>query len=269
MVHINNASSYIQWQVIRKNSAFLKRQRGIPKQFSTEPFNLARMNSIRHNGMINKKAVDIRAAKDGKGVVLSLKKKTKAGQPTKATTSTALTRDSRRVIIAVGKAVNAYKPSHAKLAQRRASQILRSQKTKAKPATQSTVVGTTIASDAPVANVASLTKATASTSKMGYVCALGIMRVSSASAALAISVLAKLVRPNGSSASALTEPPRSSYPSVSPGPHKKAFSICNVSHAQNATGGSVSAIRSPFPGGWSFVRDILRKNKRSAVNWLW
>uniref|UniRef100_A0A183BSZ4 Secreted protein n=1 Tax=Globodera pallida TaxID=36090 RepID=A0A183BSZ4_GLOPA len=91
------------------------------------------------------------------------------------------------------------------------------------------------------------------------------MRVSSASAALAISVLAKLVRPIGSSASALTGgPPRSSYPNVPPGPHKKAFSICNVSHAQNATGGSVSAIRSSFPGGWSFVRAILRKNKRLA-----
>uniref|UniRef100_A0A183C6A8 Uncharacterized protein n=1 Tax=Globodera pallida TaxID=36090 RepID=A0A183C6A8_GLOPA len=77
----------------------------------------------------------------------------------------------------------------------------------------------------------------------------------------------KLVRPSGSSASALTGPPRSSYPSVPPGPHKKAFSICIVSHAQNAMGGSVSAIRSSFPGGWSFV--ILRKNKRSEVQWLW
>lgn len=56
---INNSSSYIQWQVIRKNSAFLKRQRGIPKLFSTEKFNTQRVNSIRHNGLVNKKAVDV------------------------------------------------------------------------------------------------------------------------------------------------------------------------------------------------------------------
>lgn len=56
---IVNASSYIQWQVIRKNSAFLKRQRGIQKLFSTEKFNNKHLNSIRYNGLVNKKAVDV------------------------------------------------------------------------------------------------------------------------------------------------------------------------------------------------------------------
>lgn len=56
---INNASNHIQWQIIRKNSSFLKRQRGIPKLFSTEKFNTQRINSLRYNGLINKKAVDV------------------------------------------------------------------------------------------------------------------------------------------------------------------------------------------------------------------
>lgn len=56
----NNASNHIQWQVIRKNSCFLKRQRGIQKLFSTERFNLKNVNSLRYNGLVNKKAIDIR-----------------------------------------------------------------------------------------------------------------------------------------------------------------------------------------------------------------
>jgi hypothetical protein len=82
----------IQWQVIRKNSAFIKRQRGIPKQFSTEPFNVACKNSIRYNGLINAKAVDIQPRADGKGVQVTLKKKNAAGTPAKSTVTTALTK---------------------------------------------------------------------------------------------------------------------------------------------------------------------------------
>lgn len=87
-----------------------------------------------HNGLINKKAVNIRAAKGGKGVEMSLKNKSKAGQPANASVVSTLTKDSRRVICAIGNAVRAYKASHSRLAQKRASQILRSQKTKANPA---------------------------------------------------------------------------------------------------------------------------------------
>jgi len=126
---INNASSYIQWQVIRKNSAFLKRQRGINKMFSTERFNLTSVNSIRFNGLVNRAGADIQPNKDGKGLVLTLKKK-------KATKS--LAKSSRQVVFAKKgssrthesiKAIMAtYKPSHSRVAQRRASQILRSLK---------------------------------------------------------------------------------------------------------------------------------------------
>ena len=133
VVNVNNASSYIQWQIIRKNSAFLKRQRGIPKHFSTEPFNLARVNSIRHNGLINVKAVDVQPSKDGKGVQVTMKKKKQIGKPAQSIGSITLTKDSRKVLAAIGKTVGAYKPAAAKLAQRRASQIMRSQQKKKKP----------------------------------------------------------------------------------------------------------------------------------------
>jgi len=59
MVLVNNASSHLVWQVIRKNSSFLRRQRGIDKHFSTEKGNLRHINSPRFNGLINKRTVDI------------------------------------------------------------------------------------------------------------------------------------------------------------------------------------------------------------------
>ncbi len=64
---LSNASVDVQWAVIRKNSAFLRRQRGIPKHFSSEPFNLKNINSIRFNGLVHPKAIDVRMAPDGKG----------------------------------------------------------------------------------------------------------------------------------------------------------------------------------------------------------
>lgn len=69
-----NASAEIQWQIIRKTSSFLRRQRGIPKHFSREPFNTKGVNSIRFNGLVHKKGLDIQASPDGKGIVVTMKK---------------------------------------------------------------------------------------------------------------------------------------------------------------------------------------------------
>ncbi|VDM77403.1 unnamed protein product [Strongylus vulgaris] len=66
-------SADLTWQIIRKNSCFIRRQKGIQKHFSVEPFNLRGLNSRRFNGLISKKAMDIAPAKDGKGVVVSVK----------------------------------------------------------------------------------------------------------------------------------------------------------------------------------------------------
>lgn len=129
MVVPNNASSALQWQVIRKNSSFLRRQRGIPKLFSTERFNLKSVNSQRFNGLVNKTGVDIRPNADGKGIVVELKKTHGASnRPVKARGSTTLTKDARRSIKAVGGITRSYAPRLTKVAQLRASQLLRSQR---------------------------------------------------------------------------------------------------------------------------------------------
>ena len=62
-------SSDIAWAVIRNNSSFLLKKRGVKKPFSTEPCNLTNRNTQRHNGLVNSKAVDISATADNKGWV--------------------------------------------------------------------------------------------------------------------------------------------------------------------------------------------------------
>ena len=64
-------SSDIAWAVIRNNSSFLLKKRGVKKPFSTEPCNLTKRNTQRHNGLVNSKAVDISATADNKGWVVS------------------------------------------------------------------------------------------------------------------------------------------------------------------------------------------------------
>ena len=70
---LGKMSSDLCWQVIRNNSCFLHKQRGINKLFSTEKFNLKGRNSRRYNGLVNAKAIDISPAADGKGIILSTK----------------------------------------------------------------------------------------------------------------------------------------------------------------------------------------------------
>ena len=60
-------SSDIAWAVIRNNSSFLLKKRGVKKPFSTEPCNLTNRNTQRHNGLVNSKAVGISATADNKG----------------------------------------------------------------------------------------------------------------------------------------------------------------------------------------------------------
>ncbi|EFO25472.1 ribosomal protein L28e [Loa loa] len=121
-------SADIQWQVIRKTSSFLRRQRGIPKHFSRERFNIKGVNSIRFNGLVHKKGLDIQAAPDGKGIVVTMKKRTKNSFPTKSSVSITLKKNSRKSLKSVRNIARSYRIAHRGLAQKRASQLLRSLK---------------------------------------------------------------------------------------------------------------------------------------------
>uniref|UniRef100_A0A914VKV8 Large ribosomal subunit protein eL28 n=1 Tax=Plectus sambesii TaxID=2011161 RepID=A0A914VKV8_9BILA len=101
----------LQWQIIRNNTSFRRRCRGIPKHFSTEPFNLMGVHSIRYNGLVHKKAIDIRPTKDNKGVQLVIKNGKRANKPAKATTTVTLKKNSRTSLKSVKKVAKAYRGS--------------------------------------------------------------------------------------------------------------------------------------------------------------
>merc|ERR1711874_240969 len=123
-------SSDIAWAVIRNNSSFLLKKRGVKKPFSTEACNLTNRNAQRYNGLVNAKAVGISAAADNKGFVLTTKKASKGNKPGKGLVATTMKAGPRRSLHSV-KAVlvkGRYRKDLTKAALRRAAAITRSQK---------------------------------------------------------------------------------------------------------------------------------------------
>merc|ERR1711874_536823 len=134
-------SSDIAWAVIRNNSSFLLKKRGVKKPFSTEPCNLTNRNTQRHNGLVNSKAVGISATADNKGFVLTTKRAKSGNKPNKALVATTMTAGARRSLHSV-KAVmvkGRYRKDLTKAALRRAAAITRSQK--AQPARKGAKAG--------------------------------------------------------------------------------------------------------------------------------
>merc|ERR1712080_374550 len=79
-----NVSSEIAWGIIRDNSSFLLKKRGVKKPFSTEACNLTNRNAMRYNGLVNTKAVGVSAAADNKGFVVTTKRAKLSHKPSKA-----------------------------------------------------------------------------------------------------------------------------------------------------------------------------------------
>ncbi|KAI6222982.1 60S ribosomal protein L28 [Aphelenchoides fujianensis] len=134
MVRVNNASPAIQWAVIRKNSAFLHKRRGVGKFFSSDKFNLTGKYTIRSSGVANRSGVSVRVSDDKKGLIVETKKKGRGAvqRPVSATNSVQLNGHARAVVRSVGKLVKGYEPRLRASAQRRASQLLRSIKPRQK-----------------------------------------------------------------------------------------------------------------------------------------
>ncbi|CAD6186982.1 unnamed protein product [Caenorhabditis auriculariae] len=119
-------SDALVWQVVRNNNSFLRSQRGIHKKFSVEKFNLKGVNSPRYSGLANKRGIDVSAAPSKNGVVVSLKNN--KGQPLKAVQSVTLTKKTLKSVRNIAKGSGFGKLN--KLAQRKASAILLSQRPK-------------------------------------------------------------------------------------------------------------------------------------------
>nr|CAB3265716.1 60S ribosomal protein L28-like [Phallusia mammillata] len=125
-------SAHLQWMVIRNNSCFLMKRN--KTQFTKEPNNLKNKNSFRFNGLVHKKTVGVEAAENGKGVILITKKPKSVKKPGKSLNRVTLSRGSRKSLQSISKTIrkNRYRKDLKMAALRRASAILRSQKTLAK-----------------------------------------------------------------------------------------------------------------------------------------
>ncbi|CAF3520067.1 unnamed protein product, partial [Adineta steineri] len=65
----DQASSQVQWMIIRNTSSFLHRRK--LATLTTEPNNLKNRNTYRSNGLIHPKVVGVEAVKNGNGVVFT------------------------------------------------------------------------------------------------------------------------------------------------------------------------------------------------------
>jgi large subunit ribosomal protein L28e len=93
---VKMGSADVAWAVIRNNSAFLLKKRGVKKAFSTEPCNLTNVNSQRYNGLVNAKALGISAGPDNKGFVLTTKRSKLSHRPVKSLVKVTMKAGPRR-----------------------------------------------------------------------------------------------------------------------------------------------------------------------------
>ncbi|CCF50164.1 hypothetical protein NDA11_000787 [Ustilago hordei] len=131
------ASQDLQWLLVRNNSSFIVKQKGLGRIFSREPRNLTQLHSYKYSGLVNSKAVGIEPAQSGKGVVLTTKNSKKTPFSIRGTknTSTIKKGGSRRAAGVVSNIVakKGYRADLTKAAVVRASAILRSQRGRKQP----------------------------------------------------------------------------------------------------------------------------------------
>lgn len=123
-------SSHLNWMIIRNNNAFLLKKRNIKKPFSTEPNNLTNLSSYRYSGLVHSKTVGIVDTPDKKGFSIVYKKAKFTRKPSKATVRITMKAGARRSLYKLKRLVtaNKYRVDLTKVALRRASAVLRSQK---------------------------------------------------------------------------------------------------------------------------------------------
>ncbi|XP_065068623.1 large ribosomal subunit protein eL28-like [Rhopilema esculentum] len=124
-------SADLQWMLIRNNSCFLVKSLGMT--LTKEPNNIKKLNCFKGNGLVHSKAVSVEAAADGKGVVLSMKRKQGKNKPVKMIKSTTIKRGGRHTVKTIKNTLgkSRYRSDLMDAASRRACAIIKSQSTSA------------------------------------------------------------------------------------------------------------------------------------------
>ncbi|KAK7750967.1 hypothetical protein SLS62_007100 [Diatrype stigma] len=126
------ASADLVWEIARNNNSFLvKRKQAGGVQFSRDTFNLKNLNSRKHAGFVNPKAIGVVPAEKG-GVKVLSKKEGSLQQPAKATAEVTYHggKSARHTYKAVANQVakSGYRPDLREAAVARVSEIRHSQK---------------------------------------------------------------------------------------------------------------------------------------------
>ncbi|POS81456.1 ribosomal L28e family protein [Diaporthe helianthi] len=124
-----NVSSDLVWEITRNNNAYLvKRNTAGGVHFSRDPLNLANVNSRKHAGYVNEKAVGISA--DGEKGVKVVSKTKASRQPAKNAHQRTFGSHNRKTYknIASSTGKSGYRPDLLQAAVARASAIRRSQR---------------------------------------------------------------------------------------------------------------------------------------------
>lgn len=82
------ASQDLQWLLVRTNSSFLVKQKGVGRTFSREPANLTQLHSYKYSGLVNAKSVAVDAPASGKGVVITTRNNKKGPNAIKSSKNT-------------------------------------------------------------------------------------------------------------------------------------------------------------------------------------
>ncbi|KJZ73374.1 hypothetical protein HIM_07168 [Hirsutella minnesotensis 3608] len=135
---LSNVSPDLIWEVVRNNNCFLsKSNRNGGVQFSHDPMNLTNMNSRKHAGFVNSKAIGVVANEKG-GVTVISKKEVNYNKPAKSLTKSTLggNKSSRKSykVVANMAAKSGYRGDLRSAAVERVSAIRRTQRpTKPEP----------------------------------------------------------------------------------------------------------------------------------------
>ena len=103
------ASTDLIWHLVKNNNAFLVRRDRC--SFSKEAGNLRNLHARRFSGLVQRRAIDIQAAADGKGVVLAVKSSQPSAsrKPASQWHKVALKKDFRRTARAIQGASRNYR----------------------------------------------------------------------------------------------------------------------------------------------------------------
>jgi large subunit ribosomal protein L28e len=127
-----NMSRDLLWLLTKNNNSHILKPRAFKKRLSTDPMNPKGVQSFRFSGAIQRKAITVEPHSSGKGVNLVYKKRRHQSRPEKSVVRMSLTKDSRRTLSVIKRFcnVNAYRTDLKNVCLRRASAILKSQKTR-------------------------------------------------------------------------------------------------------------------------------------------